>query len=190
MLALALVAAVVVCSVAVSAPRTLPLYGTTDRGQEWRLRPGKPVPDDDVASSWCLRLDYTTDVVLENDKYTGGLAACGRRPTRRISGIVAVDCERGSVFVFGAVRRVHDVRLRNRRALRREPTFASLPPRVRFGGRSFIVVIDIDQLPARLTGEGAGKNPIVRIPRRSKICRPHRGAPKGGEPFLDFESRK
>jgi hypothetical protein len=178
-------------SVAASAPRELPLRGKTDRGQEWRLRAARPPADEDAPSSWCLKLDYTTGVVIDGDKYAGGLTTCGRRPARRISGVIAADCEAGSVFVFGAVRRgVHDVRLRNRRGLRRNPTFASLPPHSGFRGRTFIVVIDTRQLPAWLTAEGVSENPITRIPRQSQLCQPYPGAPAGGDPFADFESRQ
>jgi hypothetical protein len=141
-------------SLAASAPRELPLRGTTDRGQEWRLRAAKPPADDDVASSWCLNLGYTTGVIIDGDKYSGGLTSCGRRPARRISGMIAADCERGSVFVYGAVRR------------------------------------GVRQLPAWLTAEGVGENALARIPRQSQLCEPYPGAPAGGQPFADFESRK
>ena len=186
---LVLVVGVPAAAEAGSALRDLPLRGTTERGQQWRLRAAQPASGDDAPASWCLALGYTTGIVVDGDKYTGGLRTCGRRPARRISGMLVVDCERGSVFVFGAVRRgVTDVRLRNPRGLRRRPMFAALPPRSGFSGRTFIAVIDTRQLPARLAASGAGENPVVRVPRRREVCRPHPGAPNGGEPFLDFES--
>jgi hypothetical protein len=180
----------VTMSSACAAAPGLPLHGTTKRGQEWRLRAAKPTADDDVRPSWCLNLGYTTGVVVNGDKYTGGTTTCGRRPARRISGDVVVDCERGSVFVFGAIRDgVGHVRLRAGGDRPGTPRFAKLPSHSGFSGRAFIAVIDTRQLPARLTADGVGQNPVVRIPRRTQVCRPFPGAPEGGEPFLDFESR-
>src|SRR3954452_3698693 len=116
-----------------SPEKNLPLYGTTKRGQEWRLRAAKPTSGDDVPRSWCLNLGYTTGVVINGKKYSGGLTTCGRRPARRISGMTLVDCERGAVFVFGAVRRhVGNVRLRDRRGRKQRPMFAKLPTRSAF----------------------------------------------------------
>src|SRR4051812_37761999 len=185
-----LLATCAAASVAQSPTKNLPLYGTTKRGQEWRLRAAKPTSGDDVPRSWCLNLGYTTGVVLNGKKYSGGLTTCGRRPARRISGMTLVDCERGAVFVFGALRRhVGNVRLRDRRGRKHRPTFAPLPTHSGFEGRTFIVVIDVSDLPGRLTADGAGQIPVARIPRRSDVCQPQPGAPKGGEPFADFASR-
>ena len=186
MLGMAL-AALASAAIAVSATADLPLRGTTERGQEWRLRAAKQMR----AGSWCLDLGYTTGVVLDGDRYAGGLRTCGRRPARRVSGVIAVDCERGGVFVFGGARRgISRLRLRNDRGLRRVPRFASVPPAAGFRGRIFIAVAGVRDLPLRLTARGDGQRTIARVAGRSRVCRPHPGAPNGGEPFMDFETRR
>ena len=177
-------------SAASSATEELPLKGTTARGQEWRLRAAEPFPDDDVPSSWCLDLAYTNGAVVDGDRYGGGLRTCGRRPARRISGMIVVDCQ-GATFVFGAVRSgVRHVRIRRGRHPTQTPRFANPPPRSGFSGRTFIAVLHNRRSARRLTARGAGRNPIVRIPARSDVCRRIPGAPKRDQGFLEFETPK
>jgi hypothetical protein len=174
-----------------STQQDLPLSGTTARGHDWRLQAAKPEAGDDVAGTWCLKLRYTTGIIVNGNRFGGGLKTCGRQPPPRVSGMAVIDCERGSVFVFGAARATAKrVRVRDRDRRRVKPDFASLPARSGFKGRAFIAVIDVRHLPVKLTASRAGQNPIVRIPERSEVCVPHPGAPEGGEPFVEFASSR
>lgn len=183
--------AIVGVAVAAPAPRTLPLEGKTASGQEWRLKAGPLEEDRDVGSDRCLTLEYTTDYVTDDTKYTGGMSACGAWRPRRVAGYAVVDCEGRSVFVFGIAReRVSGLWLRNGRGLHRAADFAQPPPDVGFRSRSFIGVIRVNDLPVRLAARGADQRTILRIPHRTEICRPHPAGSTGGDPTIEFASRK
>jgi hypothetical protein len=169
----------------------LPLSGKTSDGQRWRLQPYRPVEADDVRPSWCLRLRYATGASVDGDPYGGGLATCGRRPARRVDGVVAIDCSRRSVFVFGGARSaVRSVGLWAA-GKRVAPTrYARLPPRSHFSGYTFLVVGRLPEEQSRIVARGAGQRVLARLPRRSKICAGYPGAPEGGEPLLAFRSRQ
>jgi hypothetical protein len=168
----------------------LPLKGEIKGGQKWRLEAGKPSAGDDVPSSWCFRLRYTKDIVLDGDPYVGGVQTCGMRPAPRVSGVVAVDCARHSVFVFGGARSgVRSVTLHARRGPVVKAQKATLPPNSRFKGYTFLLVGDTRRLPARLEADGAGQRVLARLPGRSSLCKPYPGAPEGGEPWAEFRSR-
>jgi hypothetical protein len=167
----------------------LPLKGEIKSGQKWRLEAGKPSEGDDVPSSWCFRLRYTKDIVLDGDPYVGGVQTCGMRPAPRVSGLVAVDCARHSVFVFGGARSgVRSVTLHARRGPVVKAQKATLPPNSHFKGYTFLLVGDTRRLPARLEAEGAGQRVLARLSGRS-LCKSFPGAPEGGEPSVEFRSR-
>jgi hypothetical protein len=171
--------------------KQLPLTGETTSGERWRLEAGHPSPGDDVRSSWCLQLRYTSGTVIDGDPFSAGSGACGRGPARRVSGQVDVDCRLNLVFIYGGTRsRVRSLVLHTRRGAPVSATWAELPPRSGFEGRSFVLVSDVRRFPGRLLARGAGQRQIVRVPGKATLCEPYPGAPDGGGPFASFESRK
>jgi hypothetical protein len=67
---------------------------------------------------------------------------------------------------------------------------AELPPRARFDGYTFVLVVDMRRLPARIEASGAGQRVLARIASRSTLCKPLPGAPKGPVWVDDFRSRR
>lgn len=175
----------------VAALERLPLSGKTAGGRRWRLEAGHAGKDEAVPTSWCLKLEYTKDVVVDGNPLVGGAKTCGPRLAPRVSGIVAIDCARQSVFVFGGARSgVGSLAVRTRSGALVRARRAELPRWSRFKGYAFMLVGDVRRLPARVEASGAGERVLARIPGRSSVCTSLPGAPKGGEPFLEFRSRK
>jgi hypothetical protein len=169
----------------------LPLTGKTADGQRWRLEASKADKDEDVGTSWCFQLRYTKDIVLDGNPFVGGVKTCGPKPAPRVSGFVAIDCARHSVFVFGGTRSsVTGLALRTHRGKVTKASSAVLPPGSQFTGSTFMVVGDTRDLPTRIEASGAGQRVLERIPGRATVCKPSPGAPEGGEPYVDFQSRK
>lgn len=176
-------------SVAPAKLASLPLTGETTSGQRWRLEAGTAGSSE--KSSWCLNLRYTTDIVVDGDPFVGGTEVCGPRPVRRVSGQVVVDCARDAVFVFGGARSmVKAVTLHMRRGPVLHASRARLPAGSGFRGHTFMLVADARRLPARVEASGAGQRQLLRLPARRELCAPGPGAPDGGEPFADFQSRR
>jgi hypothetical protein len=174
-----------------AGPAALPLAGETPAGQKWRLEAGKADESDDVRASWCARLRYTEDIVVDGDPFVGGLSTCGPWPARRASGAVAVNCTRHSVFVFGGARStVRAITAHSRLGPVVRATEATLPPKSGFKGYTFMLVLDTRRLPARIQAEGAGQRELIRLPKRSSVCEPHAGAPDGGHPSTSFATRR
>ena len=174
-----------------SEPRELPIEGTTSSGTDWRLQAAKPSADGKLKSSWCLRLRYTTDVAVDGDSFTGGLKTCGRTPAARLSGAAVVDCAENAVFVFGAMRSAaRRVRLRDSSGARTKPTLAALPAGSDFRGRSFIVAIETRALPAELLASRVGGSPVLRVPRRRKLCKRASDEPAQRVSFVEFQSAR
>lgn len=181
-------AALQACGAGPAKLADLALTGTTPDAQRWRLQAGTPEPGDDVAASWCLRLRFTGDFVLGDDPFVGGVATCGRRPARRVSGLAVLACRHGAIFVFGGVRAgAGSVSLRPRRGPVVRATLTALPPRAGFDGSTFMIVARTRSLPAAVEADGAE---LARLPGRASVCRPLPGAPRGGEPSLDFETSR
>src|SRR3954469_2985386 len=63
------------------------------------------VAGDVVASSWCLRLHYTTGITVDGNPFVGGLGICAPDPAPRVSGAYTADCEHNILYVFGGMRR-------------------------------------------------------------------------------------
>jgi hypothetical protein len=184
-----LAAAAAATAFAALAPAPLPLTGETPSGQRWRLEAGAPFRGDGVRPSWCLRLRFTTDITIDGDPFAGDASTCGIRPARRVSGAVVVDCSRDVVYVFGGARsNVRDLTVHPRRGPIIPATWAALPPRSGFSGRTFAFALDTRRLPARIEAVGAGRRVVTRLPSARRLCRPLPGAPDGGQPFGDFQT--
>jgi hypothetical protein len=173
-----------------TAAETLPLIRHAPHGQRFRLAAGKPIAGDDVASSWCLRLRYTTGITVDGNPFVGGLDSCGADPAPRVSGAYTADCEHNILYVFGGMRRAVDgvevVRADGRTA---RAYVAALPKHSGFSGHSFVTALTMVNFPATVRETSAERPTIARLPSRRQLCAAAPGQP---EPWAggsgDFES--
>lgn len=173
-----------------TAAETLPLTRDAPHGQRFRLAAGKPMPGDDVASSWCLRLRYTTGVTVNGNPFGGGLDSCGPKPAPRVSGSFIADCEHNILYLFGGVRRAVDgievVRADGRTA---RAYAAALPKHSGFSGHTFVTALTMVNYPATVRETSAGRPAIARLPSRRQLCAAAPGQPEPSTgAFGDFES--
>jgi hypothetical protein len=166
----------------------LPLTRATTAGVRYRLQAAAAFEDDDVPASWCLRLRYTGEIVLDGDEFVAGIRTCGEAPAPRISGTIEIDCPQHLVFVFGGVHEtVEGLELLSESgggSVRAR--LGELPPRSGFAGKSFILVADVDDLPAEIKEKNSHDAAEVRIPDEDGLCQAGPGAPEGGHPFMTF----
>ena len=170
-----------------SALAPLPLRGTTPTDERYRLQAAAHPRDEDVPVSWCLKLRYTSDFILSGDPFVAGAGTCGPAPAPPTSGLISIDCRQRVVFVFGAARsRVRGLKLQSQQDGTTRARLAELPPHAGFAGKSFLLVVDLDALPAVLRERHSSRPAIVRIPAEDEVCEPHPGAPEGGQPLISF----
>ena len=164
-----------------NASRTFPVTGRAADGERYRLTPGRPSPGDDVDSSWCLRLTYTGGIVIVDDAgrrdvFTNDFGTCGPDPAPALSGAGVVNCDAGTVYVFGQARHeAGGVILQTsggaRVAARRGPP----APDSGFDGFSYVATVRLNRLPATIRAATSGKV-ATYLPNRDAICGQ---APKG-----------
>jgi hypothetical protein len=165
----------------------LPLIGATAAGVRYRLQAAVASKGDDVSSSWCLRLRYTGDIVIEDDEFVDGINTCGEAPAPRVSGAIQIDCAQRVVFVFGGAREtVESLELVSEPGRSVRARLGELPPRSGFAGKSFILVADVDDLPGEIREQNSDRAAVARIPDEDAVCEAHPGAPEGGQPFMTF----
>lgn len=165
----------------------LPLTGATTAGVRYRLQAGVASEGDDAPASWCLRLRYTGEIVIDGDEFTQGLSTCGEVPAPRVSGVIAIDCSQRVVFVFGGAHEtVEGLELVSEPGGSVRARLGDLPPRSGFVGKSFILVADVGDLPGEVREANADGAAVARIPDEDAVCQPVPGAPEGGQPFMSF----
>jgi hypothetical protein len=165
----------------------LPLTGATPAGVRYRLQAAAASRGDDVSSSWCLRLRYSGDIVIDGDEFSEGIDTCGEVPAPRVSGVVQIDCSQRAVFVFGGAHEtVEGLELVSEPGGSVRAALGELPPRSGFVGKSFILVADVGDLPGEVREENSDRAAVVRIPDEDAACEAVPGAPEGDQPFLTF----
>ena len=159
--------------------RPLPIAGKTPEGEPYRLEAGQPPGDeDDVDTSWCLRLRWNDGISVIHGRDEPGRSVeedaetdCGPSPAPRVSGVVQVHCDKDTLFVVGgSSSRAGMVELVPERGKRIRARHGALPPGSGFEGTSFVLTARVPAaLPATLR-EVESRQLIVRVPPYSQAC--------------------
>ena len=165
----------------------LPLTGATTGGVRYRLQAAAASEGDDAPSSWCLRLRYTGEFVIDDDEFVGGVKTCGEAPAPRVSGLIQIDCPQRVVFVFGGAHEtVEGLELVSEPGTSVSARLGELPPQSGFAGKSFFLAADVGDLPAEVREENSDRAALAQIPDEDDLCDPVPGAPKGPRPLMTF----